>query len=138
MLSPHFATKELWCRHCHQLKIDPRLLPALEELREVLRSETGADAKIGINSGYRCAAHNASLPSASPNSKHVQGTAADCRPINASLKQLYNAALLTPAFNAGGIGLYPAANFLHVDLGPRRRWGWLGGMTTLERALRSL
>ena len=34
-LSPHFSKVELACHHCGQLKVEKRLLEALEELRRL-------------------------------------------------------------------------------------------------------
>lgn len=78
-LSEHFSEDEFWCRgqdqgtcNCgHSLKIDPRLIELLEELRDI----TGGEP-LTINSGYRCAAHNAAVGGAS-RSQHTMGTAAD-------------------------------------------------------------
>ena len=78
-LSEHFSEDEFWCRgqdqgtcNCnHSLKIDPRLIELLEELREI----TGGEP-LYINSGYRCPVHNASCGGVS-NSQHTKGTAAD-------------------------------------------------------------
>lgn len=75
-LSEHFDESEFWCKGdicgCnHSLKIDPRLIELLEELR----------ANIGgypllINSGYRCPRWNEIVGGAS-HSQHCMGTAAD-------------------------------------------------------------
>lgn len=138
MVSPHFSSKELECKHCGRLEIDPILPPALEDLRRTVRELTGEDVRLGVNSAYRCAVHNKAIGS-QPTSQHIKGKAADIRPIGTSLRRLYDAALLTPAFHEGGIGVYPEAGFIHVDIGPKRRWGFVGGrMTSLEEALRRL
>ncbi|MGZ3298021.1 MAG: YcbK family protein [Asticcacaulis sp.] len=36
------------------------------------------------------------------------------------LAHLHEAAL---SLGAGGVGYYPASNFIHMDTGPVRRWG---------------
>ncbi|KAF0139031.1 MAG: hypothetical protein FD153_1030, partial [Rhodospirillaceae bacterium] len=52
-------------------------------------------------------------------SYHTQGMAIDIRQPGRDLVKLKAAAL---RLNRGGIGSYPQASFLHVDVGPRRRW----------------
>jgi len=51
-LSPHFSKAELACHCCGTLKIDRRLVDALEELRSL------AGKPIVIHDGYRWANHN--------------------------------------------------------------------------------
>lgn len=69
-LSAHFSTSELWCHHCHVLRLDPGLLPALERLR--------ADVKrpVYILSGYRCEVYNRQIGGAL-HSRHLVGAAVD-------------------------------------------------------------
>lgn len=131
-VSPHFAMHEVWCRHCHQLQLDQRLIPALEDLRTLIL------APIVVNSCYRCRAHNASLPNSASSSKHILGMAADIWSPKVPLRELYEAALRVPAFRNGGVGVYPEENFIHVDVHSRRRWGWLGRMVSIDDALRQL
>lgn len=75
-LSEHFSEDEFCCHGdtcgCnHSLKIEPRLIELLEELREI----TGG-LPLYINSGYRCAKWNQIVGGVS-NSQHTKGTAAD-------------------------------------------------------------
>jgi uncharacterized protein YcbK (DUF882 family) len=52
-------------------------------------------------------------------SLHMKGQAIDIRLTDVSLPQLRTAAL---ELHAGGVGYYPASNFLHVDTGRVRAW----------------
>jgi uncharacterized protein YcbK (DUF882 family) len=49
----------------------------------------------------------------------MQGMAMDIRVPGAPLERLRNAAL---ALRRGGVGYYPASNFVHVDVGKVRQW----------------
>jgi len=99
--------------------IDPRLLDQLYEIRLSL----GGDARFLVISGYRCPATNAALRRRSAgvasNSLHMQGRAIDMRLEGVPLPELRDAAL---ELKAGGVGFYPASNFVHVDTGRVRRW----------------
>jgi len=114
-LSEHFSRSEFVCRcGCGKIKIEPRLIAALEELRVL----TGQP--IHINSGYRCPAHNRAV-GGETNSFHMKGYAADITCRGLTPRQVKKLAEKIPAFKGGGIGLYPG--FTHVDVrGYIARW----------------
>ncbi len=75
-------------------------------------------------SGYRSPATNAMLARRSRgvarNSLHVRGWAADVRLPGRDLRGLAHTAIW---LQRGGVGMYARrSNFLHVDIGPVRRW----------------
>jgi len=76
-----------------------------------------------IISGYRSAATNARLRARSDgvasNSYHIHGMAMDLRCERRSLNQVRGAAM---SLQCGGVGYYPASDFVHVDCGPIRYW----------------
>lgn len=100
--------------------IDPRLLDVLFQLQRM----TGGKGPIHIVSAYRSPASNAALRGADPEgvarrSYHMEGKAVDLRLPGVQLSKLHRAAL---SLKAGGVGYYPESNFVHVDVGPVRRW----------------
>jgi len=116
-LSPNFARREFACRCCGKAVVDPRLVAALQELRDL------AGAPICINSGYRCEAHNRAIGGA-VRSRHRLGQAADIVIEGHTVAEMYRLAGQVPAFAAGGIGIYPDQGFLHVDVREwQARWG---------------
>lgn len=126
-LSPHFSTDEMACKHCKRLQLDPRLLPALERLRDL------AGGPIVIHDAYRCPQHNAAVGGVN-HSQHELGAAADLDIPGKSLQAMYDLAKQVPAFADGGIGAYSGLDGttprLHVDV--RRgaaRWGVERGET---------
>ena len=76
-----------------------------------------------IISGYRSPQTNAMLRARSDgvasNSYHIHGMALDLRCERRSLTQVRGAAL---SLQCGGVGYYPASDFVHVDCGPVRHW----------------
>lgn len=76
-------------------------------------------------SGYRTPETNAMLRSRSKrvakNSLHIQGEAADLRLKSRNVPQIYAAAM---SCHAGGVGKYMRSNFVHMDCGPIRTWGY--------------
>jgi uncharacterized protein YcbK (DUF882 family) len=100
-------------------EIDRRLLDVLCELRIKLDTTSHLE----VISGYRSAATNAMLHNQSDgvaqHSLHVEGMAADIRIPQRSLLTLRKAAI---ALKAGGVGYYPASDFVHVDSGRVRTW----------------
>ena len=73
-LTPHFRVREFACRDGS----DPIFVEEeLTALLEAIRLHFGCP--VAITSGFRTAAHNASIPGASPHSQHLYGRAADFR-----------------------------------------------------------
>jgi uncharacterized protein YcbK (DUF882 family) len=100
-------------------EIDRRLLDLLYSIRD--RMETTEPFE--VISGYRSPATNAMLRSHSngvaTRSLHMRGMAADVRLSGRSLALLRKAAI---SMKSGGVGYYPASQFVHVDVGRVRTW----------------
>lgn len=97
----------------------PRLLDTLCELRKRLDTSEPFE----IISGYRSPRTNAMLRSmghgVAENSLHMKGMAADVRIPGRNLDFLRRTAI---SLQAGGVGYYPASQFVHVDVGRIRTW----------------
>jgi uncharacterized protein YcbK (DUF882 family) len=82
-----------------------------------------ARGPVHIISGYRSPATNAWLRSVSGgvarHSLHMQGQAIDIRLPGHSVHNVGRAAM---SLRAGGVGMYPASDFVHVDTGRVRYW----------------
>ena len=99
--------------------IDPGVLDILHGLSDL----TGSTKPFQVISGYRSPRTNAMLRErgggVSAKSLHMQGKAIDIRLADVPLVKLRNAAL---SLQRGGVGYYPASDFVHVDTGRVRRW----------------
>ena len=100
--------------------IDPTLL----DLLHALHASTGSRKPFEIISGYRSPKTNAMLRShggggVAGGSLHMEGRAIDIRLADVPLSGLRDGAL---DLRRGGVGYYPASNFVHVDTGRVRRW----------------
>lgn len=106
-------------RRDKETAIDPRLFSQLSRLQTL----TDSRGIIEVISGYRTRATNAMLRSetsgVAKNSMHTYGRAIDFRLDGTSLPNLHRAAL---ALRAGGVGYYPASDFVHIDTGRFRTW----------------
>lgn len=132
-LSAHFDEREFRCK-CYRKKhgpycngmpddgMDPRLI----ELLENIRADLGG-TPIRITSGYRCPKYN-DLPKrkggvgGARSSQHKLGTAAD---IVVRGQSVHEVAASAKKFlrGTGGIGIYPADGFVHVDVRRHKaRW----------------
>lgn len=99
--------------------INPKLLDLLHTLHRKIR----VDQPFHVISGYRSPKTNDMLADQSSGvarkSYHTRGMAIDVRVPRCKLRTLHTAAL---ELKAGGVGYYGKSNFIHVDVGPVRRW----------------
>ena len=100
--------------------IDKRLLDLLHQLHH----KTDSKQAFQVISGYRSPKTNAALRKHSHgvarHSQHMLGKAIDIRLPDCHLATLRKTAMQC---RAGGVGYYPASNFVHVDTGRVRHWG---------------
>jgi len=99
--------------------IDPRLLDVLFHLQ----GRVERPGAFQVVSGYRSARTNAQLRELSAEvakrSLHMDGKAIDLYLDGVELDHLRDAAT---GLASGGVGYYPESHFIHVDVGPVRRW----------------
>ena len=100
--------------------IDPKLLDALYAIMRLV----GGTQTLHVVSGYRSPQTNSMLrmlyDGVAANSYHMRGQAIDFWVPGVPLADLHRAAV---SVRAGGVGYYPAQQFIHVDVGPIRHWG---------------
>jgi uncharacterized protein YcbK (DUF882 family) len=105
---------------------DPREFDVLHNVMARLGRPEGV---IDIVCGYRTPWSNNFLRTRSrntgvaKNSQHVQAKAIDIRVPGVQTRALRDVAL---SLEAGGVGYYPRSQFVHVDVGPVRRWTFGG------------
>ena len=105
---------------------DPKEFDLLHNLMARLGRTDGV---IDIVCGYRTPWTNNFLRTRSrhtgvaKNSQHVQAKAIDIRVPGVRTRQLRDVAL---SLDEGGVGYYPRSQFVHVDVGPVRRWSFFG------------
>ncbi|HEV2530404.1 DUF882 domain-containing protein [Phenylobacterium sp.] len=99
------------------------IAPGLLDLVATLRGRLDTNQTVHVISGYRSPHTNAMLHEHSEgvanHSLHMVGEAMDIRIPGVDLAHLRNAAL---DLQRGGVGYYPASDFVHVDVGRVRRW----------------
>jgi len=100
---------------------DPRTFDLLHTMLAKLGK---SDSVVNILSAYRTQETNDMLresgtTNAALHSQHIEAKALDLRVPGVPAAQLRDAAL---SLNAGGVGYYPSAQFVHVDVGPVRQW----------------
>jgi len=100
-------------------EIDPSLLDLIYRIQRGLGAQDGLD----VVCGYRSPETNAELVAEgrvrAVNSYHISGQALDFRVPGRDLRQVRKFAM---SLAGGGVGYYPRAHFIHVDVGPVRHW----------------
>jgi uncharacterized protein YcbK (DUF882 family) len=111
-ITPNFYREEFTCRcGCGLMAINPAIVQRLQVIRDIV------DLPVLILSGYRCKKHNDEIRGAK-GSQHMLGNAIDFRIEEYSMRHL--AIMLTSW--SGGFHFYQAEDFIHIDVGPERRW----------------
>ncbi len=95
-----------------------RLLDLLAGLQYWL-AYNGVRQPIHVSSGYRTFATNVRTEGSALNSRHVLGRAADITVPGVPLARL---AGMASVFGKGGVGMYLAKGFVHIDTGDERIW----------------
>ncbi|MEG1824892.1 MAG: D-Ala-D-Ala carboxypeptidase family metallohydrolase [Cloacibacillus sp.] len=106
-IAKNFNLMELQCPCCHRVMTHPRLVAALQSLRDLL------ERPMVITSGYRCAEHNRTVGGASA-SRHMKGLAADVsvpKELQPELCDMARRAGFSRAIS------YPARSFVHLEVG---------------------
>ena len=102
-----------------RMPIDPALFDILSSVQQL----TDSTGTYEVISGYRSPATNAALHEHSAgvaeHSLHMVGKAIDVRLTDVPLERLRDAAW---SLQLGGVGYYPASDFVHIDTGRVRRW----------------
>ena len=114
-LSENFRVREFACKcgKCTQVQIDDVLVAQLQAIRNHF------GASVHINSGYRCASHNAAV-GGHKQSGHLQGMAADIVVRGVKPREV---AKFAESMGIVRIGLYDS--FVHIGSGSAKRF-WLG------------
>jgi uncharacterized protein YcbK (DUF882 family) len=104
-------------------QMDPQLFDLLHQVQALLASKTARQFE--VISAYRCPETNNHLRNArgggvAKRSLHMEGKAIDVRLPGVPLAELRDAA---KSLAAGGVGYYPAEQFVHIDTGRVRSWG---------------
>jgi uncharacterized protein YcbK (DUF882 family) len=102
-------------------EFDPR---TFDVLHTMLAKVGKSDGVIDVLSGYRSQETNDMLrasgtTNAAEHSQHIEAKAVDLRVEGVPAPVLRDAA---KSLGAGGVGYYPKAQFVHVDVGPVRQW----------------
>jgi uncharacterized protein YcbK (DUF882 family) len=99
--------------------IDHRLIDLMVRLRTALRTSEPLQVVCGYRSPETNEALRETTEGVAANSLHMIGEAVDLRVPSRALAAVRRAAV---SLKAGGVGYYPHSNFVHVDVGPVRRW----------------
>ena len=110
--------RDRWTGTVH--KYDPRVFDLLHDLTAAL-GRPGAE--IDVLCGYRTPWSNEYLRThghgVARHSLHMQAMAIDIRVPSVRTSELRDTAL---SLRRGGVGYYATSDFVHVDVGPVRRW----------------
>jgi uncharacterized protein YcbK (DUF882 family) len=108
---------------CHYTGRAARIDLAVLDFLNAVDRRLGGDHEIHVISGFRSAEYNAWLirhgHGVARRSLHLVGKALDVRFPGVALRTVRDTAR---ALGFGGVGYYPASDFVHLDSGPPRSW----------------
>lgn len=108
MFAKYFKQSEFYCPCCRMQQMDFSFIAKIDKARKY------AGVPFIITSGWRCARKNASLPGASPTSKHMYGKACDILvKDNYHRRKILKALLDVPQLT---VGVYANKPHMHVQL----------------------
>jgi len=111
-LTQNFNREEFMCKcGCGLMAINPTIVQRLQVIRDII------NVPIHVNSGYRCKKHNLEVGGAKE-SQHVLGNAIDWYTLDFPLDKIADMLVNW----SGGFHFYAEYKFIHIDIGPRRRW----------------
>ena len=111
----NFKVSEFACKHCGANEIDQRVLNMAQEIRDYL------GVPVRVNSGYRCATHNANVGGVK-NSKHVLGKACDLSCELGSAKMFQAVKELREQGKLQDLDYcIKYKTFIHIDCGGKRK-----------------
>lgn len=109
---PSFSPQEIACRGTGKLMVNATAMDRLQTLR------TRLGKPMVVNSAYRSPEHNKRVGGAKA-SQHLTATAFDVRMENHAPHAFER---LARECGFTGFGHYPKSGFMHIDIGPARRW----------------
>ena len=115
MDTKNFKVSEFACHCCGKNKIDQKVIDMCQKIRDAL------GVPVRVNSGYRCATHNAKVGGVK-GSKHTLGMAADLSSSLSAVDMFNTVKKLQAAGELPELGyciLYRKKNFIHVDISKR-------------------
>lgn len=131
-LSENFVLAEFHCcrDHCAGASVPGSAVPALRRLvHEVLQPMRDEFGSCDVHSGYRNAAHNGHVGGVKGSRHRYDVTprepAADVSFASGNVDEWARMArrrLNRQLGDIGGIGRYHDSGFVHIDLGPKRKW----------------
>ncbi len=112
-----------WVLRDHRANKSIDMEQSLYDLLYALNKRLGTSAPYQVISAYRSpetnAMRHAQTRSVARNSRHMSGQAIDVRVDGISPENLAN---VVASMQEGGVGLYRQSGFVHIDVGPDRRW----------------
>jgi zinc D-Ala-D-Ala carboxypeptidase len=108
-MSQYFSDKEMACKHCGKVNMDPLFMDYLDEVREQYGKP------LIVTSGYRCPEHPIEAKKTKAGA-HTTGRAVDFAVDRKDAYELLEIAIGTDWFTGIGIQQKGSGRFIHLDI----------------------